>query len=378
MAPDIETLVIGGGAVGLAIARALVVRCREVTLVERHGHLGTETSTRNSGVVHAGLYYPTGSLRAELCVRGRDLLYRFAADNGIAVSRPGKLLVATSDAEVPKLQGIAAQAARNGVVDLVALSGPEAQRLEPNVRCVAAYLSPSTGIIDAAGLVAGLEGHFLSLGGSVVLNTAVSRLEPTASGLWKIHVVSSGEASSVTARHVVNAAGHGATALSDTLPDRGYRAPRTYPAKGHYFALSGRSPFRHLIYPMPQGAWLGVHLTLDTGGRAKFGPDIEWFTDNGGGGSRLDYAFDDPHGTRRAMFEREIRRYWPGLPDGALVPDSTGIRPKIYREGETAADFVIHGEKEHGFAGLIALYGIESPGLTSSLAIGERVADMLP
>ncbi len=370
MTADIETLVIGGGVVGLAIARALALAGHEVMLIERHDRLGTETSARNSEVVHAGLYYPTGSMRARLCVAGKELLYRFCDENGVAAKRCGKLLVATTEAELPKLHAIAEQAARNGVNDLVALSGEAARELEPAVSCIAAYLSPSTGVIDAAGLVAALDGHVTSLGGSVVLSTTATSLDRTADGLWRIGIESGGETASLTAKRVVNAAGHGATTLADSITATDYRAPRTYPAKGHYFSLSSRSPFHRLIYPMPQGAWLGVHLTLDVAGRAKFGPDIEWVDD-------LDYRFDDPNGERRATFEREIRRYWPGLPDGALVPDYTGIRPKIYREGEPAGDFTIHGEKEHGLPGLVALYGIESPGLTSSLAIGELVAGML-
>lgn len=375
MTCDVECLIVGGGVVGLAIARELASRGRDVVVAERNRGLGQETSTRNSGVIHAGLYYPPGSLRARLCVRGRGLLYRFADDNGVAVRRTGKLLVATAQPELAQLDAIAATAAANGVGDLVRLSGCEARTLEPHLHAVGALLSPSTGIVDAAGLVGALEQAATSLGATFALDTRVTRIAAADDGYRVEFHSGGGPASAVTARFAVLAAGLHATSLAASVHwPSGYRAPVTHPAKGHYFALAGPSPFRQLIYPMPQGAWLGIHLTLDTSGRARFGPDIEWRPPAGGA---PDYAFDDPGGSRRARFEREVRRYWPGLPDGALQPDETGIRPKIYARGEPAADFAIHGPDTHGLAGLVALYGIESPGLTSCLAIAELVADRL-
>jgi L-2-hydroxyglutarate oxidase LhgO len=367
---DVETVVVGAGVVGLAIARALARNGQEVLVLERHDRIGSETSSRNSEVIHAGIYYPPGSLRARMCVAGKAMLYDFCAENGVAHTRCSKLLVATQEIETKRLKEIAANAAQNGVDDLRPLTAQEACSLEPELSCVAAYLSPSTGVIDSHGLMLALEGHLTTRGGQVVLNTTVTDL--SASGdAFAIETVSGKQTGKLTAKNLVLAAGLGGTQLGGMLAYReDYRVPRTHPAKGHYFTLSARSPFKHLVYPMPQGAWLGVHLTLDTTGRAKFGPDCEW-TDE------VSYEFDDPEGERLITFEHEIRRYWPGLPSGALHPDYVGVRPKIYRQGEPAADFAIHGPDKHGIARLVALYGIESPGLTSSLAIGAHVADVL-
>jgi len=342
-----------------------------VLVLERHDRIGSETSSRNSEVIHAGIYYPPGSLRAKLCVAGKALLYDFCKENGVAHNRCGKLLVATQDVEIARLEQIAATAAANGVADLRRLSADEARALEPEVVCVAAYLSPSTGVIDSHALMLALEGHLTAKGGQVVLNANVTGLAAREGDGFQIDIDSGGETSRLTAKTLVLAAGFGGTDLGRMLAyPRDYRVPRTHPAKGHYFSLTGRAPFRHLVYPMPQGAWLGVHLTLDVAGRAKFGPDIEW-TDE------VSYDFEDPEGERLITFEHEIRRYWPGLPNGALQPDYVGVRPKIYRQGEPAADFAIHGAAEHGIPRLVALYGIESPGLTSSLAIGDHVAALL-
>jgi len=373
VAADIETVVVGGGVIGLAIARALAGNGQDVLVLERHGRIGSETSSRNSEVIHAGLYYSPGSLRAKFCVAGKALLYRFCAESGVAHNRCGKLLVATNEEEIAKLEAIAVTAKKNGVDDLRRLSAEEARRLEPELACVAAYLSPSTGIIDSHGLMLALEGHLTTLGGQVVLNTTVTGLTaPTdETSDFQIETQSAGETTRFTARNLVLAAGFGGTALGRMLVCApGYHVPETYPAQGHYYALSGRAPFHHLVYPVPQGAWLGVHLTLDIAGRAKFGPDIAW-TDG------VSYDFEDADGARRARFEREIRRYWPGLPESALQPDYVGVRPKLYRQGEPVADFAIHGPAQHGLSRLVALYGIESPGLTSSLAIADDVAALL-
>lgn len=372
MTADVETVVVGAGVVGLAVARALALKGHEVMVLERHERIGAETSSRNSEVIHAGLYYLPGSLRAKLCVAGKAQLYRFCEENGVAHVRCGKLLVATAEPEIARLEAIAATAATNGVDDMRRLSADDVHGLEPQVRCILGYLSPSTGVIDSHGLMLALEGHMTARGGQVVLNTTVTGLRAPADegGNFTIETEAAGERSTLTARNLVLAGGLSATTLGRMLSyGVDYAVPQTYPARGHYFSLSGRVPFTHLVYPMPQGAWLGVHLTLDTSGRAKFGPDIEWI-------DTVSYAFDDQGGERQARFEREIRRYWPGLPDGALHPDYVGVRPKIYREGEPTPDFAIHGPAEHGIPRLVALYGIESPGLTSSLAIGGYVSEL--
>jgi len=367
---DIETVVVGAGVVGLAIARALTLAGHEVIVLERHARVGSETSSRNSEVIHAGLYYPAGSMRARLCVAGKEALYRFCAENAVTHARVGKLLVATSEAELPRLEAIAANAAANGVTDLSRLTATEAKAMEPELQCIAAYLSPSTGIIDSHELMQALSGHIAANRGEIVLNASVDAIAAREDG-FQLEVLSAGEVSTLSCRNLVLAGGLGATRLGRMLSYRdGYTVPETYPARGHYFALSGKAPFQRLIYPMPVGAWLGIHLTIDTGGRTRFGPDIEWCDE-------VDYKFIDDDGRRLATFEREVRRYWPGLPDGALHPDTVGIRPKLYREGEPAGDFVIHTARDHGNPHLVALYGIESPGLTSSLAIADYVAERL-
>jgi L-2-hydroxyglutarate oxidase LhgO len=368
---DVETVVVGAGAVGLATARALAIAGQEVMILERHDAIGTETSSRNSEVVHGGLYYPTGSNRAKFCVRGRDMLYAFAAEHGVGIRKCGKLLVATSDAELGRLAAIRDTAGANGVSDLVELSADDAKVLEPEVNCVAAMLSPSTGIVSSHEFMQALEGDFLSRGGQLVLNTSVDAIETTPSGDFVLTTSGPEGTYDLTCQRLVIAAGLSATRLGRMLGYRsGYEVPETYPAKGHYFSLASKAPFSRLIYPMPSGAWLGIHLTLDLAGRAKFGPDIEWK-------DSVDYSFEDPDGARMKLFENEIRRYWPGLPNSALYPDYVGVRPKIYPEGAPVADFALHGPELTGIDNLVALYGIESPGLTSSLAIGEAVAEKL-
>lgn len=373
MAPDVETVVIGAGVVGLAIARSLAATGHEVLVLERHGGIGQETSSRSSEVIHAGLYYPPGSLKARVCVAGRDLLYAFARDNGVPHVRYGKLVVATREDEIPRLDRLAETARANGVTDVVRLSAGDVKAHEPEVSAVAGLLSPSTGVIDSHALMVALEGHIRAHAGSVVLGARVVGLAVRRDGAFEIATESGREREHavLTSRNLVLAAGLGATTLGALIGGNpGYVPPRTYPARGHYYALEGAAPFRHLVYPMPHGAWLGVHLTLDVGGRARFGPDLEWQPEP----STL---FDDPEGQRRARFVEEIRRYWPGLPEDRLVPAYVGVRPKIYAEGEPAPDFAIHTERDHGIARLVALYGIESPGLTSALAIGAWVAEQM-
>ncbi len=368
---DLETTVIGAGVVGLAIARQLRLAGQEVLVVDRGPAVGTETSSRNSEVIHAGIYYKPGSLRARLCVRGKELLYDFTRENGVPANRCGKLIVATREEEMPELHRIAGLAHRNGVTDLRELTAQEAKSLEPDVQCVAALHSPSTGIVDSHALMVALEGHIGENGGEVVLKTTVKDIKPAPGGGYALTIESDGTETLLTTRRLILSAGLGATELGQSIiPQRAdYATPRLHPSKGHYFYLSGKAPFRHLIYPAPSGAWLGIHLTLDMAGAARFGPDHVRVPG-------VDYAFDDED-ERREVFYREVSRYWPAVRDFDLSPGYVGVRPKIYPEGAPVADFAIHGEAEHGLPDLVALYGIESPGLTSSLAIAEYVAERL-
>ncbi len=369
MQADVETIVIGAGAVGLAIARALALGGQQVMVLEQHDLIGSETSSRNSEVVHAGIYYPTGSLRAELCVEGKHEMYRFCERHGVPARPCTKLLVATGTEQLGKLSGLHKTAIANGVEDLVELTPKQARALEPEVSCVAALLSPSTGIVDSHAYMLALQGEAEANGAQVVLQAHVRAARRSADGLFRLEVgVDGGEASHITCRRLVMSAGLHASKLADTLElDTGYRPPPTYYAVGQYYALSGRSPFSRHIYPMPQGAWLGLHATIDIGGRCKFGPDIEWIPE-------IDYAFKPE---KLAQFLDFIRSYYPGLDASRLHPDYTGIRPKLYRDGEPVPDFAIHGPQTHGTEGLVILLGIESPGLTASLAIARKVEAML-
>ncbi len=367
MAADVETVVIGAGVVGLAIGHALSLRGQEVMVLEQHGLIGSETSSRNSEVIHAGIYYPTGSIRARTCVAGKERLYRFCADNGVAHKRIGKLLVATAESQLPKLEAIRKTAIANGVTDLVPLTGTEARAMEPELACVAALLSPSTGIIDSHGLMLALEGHITSRAGQVVLNTPVTAIARRDDGLFTL-TLGGESAGAITTRRLVVSAGLHASGLARTMGyPGGYVPPETYFAKGQYYALSGRSPFTRHIYPMPDGAWLGLHVTVDIGGRCKFGPDIEWIPE-------IDYSFEPK---KLEKFLGFIRSYYPALDPSRLHADYTGVRPKLYREGEPVPDFRIDGPAEHGCDGLALLYGIESPGLTASLELAEMVAGLV-
>ena len=359
--------VIGAGVVGLAIARALALAGREVLVLEAAGAIGTETSSRNSEVVHAGIYYPQGSLKARLCVAGRQQLYAFCADHGVPVKRLGKLIVATEPGQDGKLAAIAAGARACGVDDLRPMSAAEAQALEPELACVAALLSPSTGIVDSHAYMLALQGEAEAHGAQIAFHTRVEGGLAREDGVEIDTIDQDGGALRLKARLVVNAAGHGAPVLARAIGDFPARhAPPQFFARGCYFSLSRKSPFSRLVYPVPVEGGLGVHLTLDMGGGARFGPDVEWI-------EGLDYTVDP----RRAdAFYAEIRRYWPALADGALAPAYSGIRPKISGPGAPAADFRIEGPRDHGATGLINLFGIESPGLTASLAIADFVADL--
>lgn len=367
---QVDVLVIGAGVVGLAVARALAMSGREVLVLEREAGIGMGTSSRNSEVIHAGIYYPTGSLKAQLCVRGRELLYAYCSARGIAHRRCGKLIVAHTPSQVAGLPGILSKARANGVDDLVQLTAAEAQALEEHLQCAAALLSPSTGIVDSHGLMLALQGDLENAGGMVVCHTAVEEVVSTDGRF----VVRTADGTELTAATVVNAAGLDACALARrTSGLDSVHVPRPWYAKGNYFTLAaGRSPFGRLVYPAPEPAQhlagLGVHLTIDLGGQAKFGPDVQWTDDPMG-------LVVDP--ARGDAFYAEVRKYWPELPDGALLPGYAGMRPKISGPDEPAADFRIDGPAVHGLTGLVNLFGIESPGLTSSLAIAERVERLL-
>lgn len=362
---SVECVVIGAGVVGLAVARALALQGREVMVLEAADAIGTGTSSRNSEVIHAGIYYPHGSLKARLCVSGKQLLYDYCAERGISHSRCGKLIVATSPAQLAQLQGIITRAAANGVADMVLLTREEARALEPGLECVAAVLSPSTGIVDSHGLMLALQGDLENAGGLVVLNSPLARARCSPAAIFLV----AEDGTELQAQTVVNAAGLQAQVLARRFAGLPAQCvPPSYYAKGNYFTLSGRSPFSRLIYPVPEAAGLGVHLTIDLGGQAKFGPDVQWVD------SPDDLVVDPQRGE---AFYAEVRKYWPGLQDGALIAGYAGIRPKIQAPHEAAKDFLIQGPADHGVAGLVNLFGIESPGLTSSLAIGEYVRAML-
>lgn len=371
----LDAVVIGAGVVGLAVARALAQAGRDVVVLEKERAIGTGVSARNSEVVHAGLYYPTGSLKAQLCVRGKALLYELCATHGVAVKMCGKLVVATDEAQLPGLHALLAKAQANGVPAEL-LSAAQAQAMEPALNCLAALHSPTTGIVDSHGLMLALQGDLERAGGCVAFESAVvsGRVSEACGEGLVLTVQSPGQgATDVQATTVVNAAALHATAVARSI--NGLSAahiPTAHFAKGSYYTLEGRAPFNHLVYPAPQDAWLGVHLTLDLGGQAKFGPDLEWL--NVTTPDTIDYTVDLE---RAKGFYAEVRRYWPGLPDGALSPGYSGVRPKIYGPGQPAPDFRIDGPTMHGVPGLVNLFGIESPGLTSSLAIGEHVARLL-
>lgn len=362
---QVDALVIGAGVVGLAVGRALAHAGLETVVLERANAIGTGTSSRNSEVIHAGIYYPSGSLKARLCVQGRQRLYAYCAAHGVDLRRCGKLIVATAEAQRPRLEATRRAAAANGVA-LRELSADEARALEPALHCVAALESPETGIVDSHGLMLALQGDLEAAGGALALCSPVLGVR-TGAGM---HVVAvGGEAPmEIGARVVVNAAGLWAPGLAAQTQglDAGL-VPQGHHAKGNYFALAGRAPFTRLIYPVPEAAGLGVHLTLDLAGQARFGPDVQWLPP--GPPDEIDYRVEQARGD---TFYAEIRRYWPALPDAALQPAYSGVRPKLGGPQAPAADFVLQGPAEHGIAGLLNLFGIESPGLTSCLAIADE------
>ncbi|MDH4479515.1 MAG: NAD(P)/FAD-dependent oxidoreductase [Rhodoferax sp.] len=364
----VDAVVIGAGVVGLAVARSLALAGREVWVLESENAIGTGVSARNSEVIHAGLYYAAGSLKARTCVQGRQLLYAYCAERGIAHQRCGKLIVGHTPAQLELLRMTQAKAQANGVSDLQWLSRHEAQALEPALECQAALRSPSTGIVDSHALMLSLQADIENAGGQVVLNALVSDVA-LAQGADGRHEVRTADGTCLAAHTVVNAAGLSAPTLAHRFTGLAARhIPQAFYAKGSYFTLAGRAPFRHLVYPVPEAAGLGVHLTLDLGGQAKFGPDVEWVD------APDAFAVDPRHAQG---FYAAVRHYWPGLPDGALQPAYAGIRPKISGPDAPAADFCVQGPQDHGVAGLVNLFGIESPGLTSALALGDWVEQLL-
>ncbi|WP_405223828.1 NAD(P)/FAD-dependent oxidoreductase [Lentisalinibacter sediminis] len=363
MTDRIDCIVIGGGVIGLAVGRALARSGRQVLVLESEAEIGAHTSSRNSEVVHAGIYYPAGSLKAETCVTGREALYAYCEERGIPYRRLGKLIVAAREAELDLLDAYAASARANGVTDLRRIEVDEIRELEPAVTAVGGLFSPSTGIVDSHALMLALQADLEAADGTVVPRSRVTHVEAGKGG-FTLHL-DDDAGFSVTCGELVNAAGLWASEVASRI--RGLapeHVPVTRYAKGHYYVLKGRSPFSHLVYPVAGGGGLGIHVTLDLAGQAKFGPDVSWLDE-------VDYRFDE---SRLPAFEEAIRRYWPELPDGRLAPGYTGIRPKLVGPGEKAADFLIQGADAHGVPGLVNLFGIESPGLTAALAIAEVVA----
>jgi L-2-hydroxyglutarate oxidase LhgO len=366
MTESVECVVIGAGAVGLATARSLALRGREVVVLEAEDAFGTHTSSRNSEVIHAGIYYPKGSFKARFCVEGRKRLYAYCAERGIEHKRVGKLIVAVEESETALLDERKEKAEANGVDDLRRLSAAEAKAMEPELACVGAIHSPSTGIIDSHGLMLAYLGDAEDRGASLALRSPVIGGRVEADGI-RIEVGGANPVA-IEARKVVNSAGFSAPRVARTIAGIPPQTiPKDHLAKGVYFTLTGKSPFARLVYPIPELAGLGLHLTLDLAGGARFGPDVEWV-------DRIDYSVDP---ARAKAFYPAIRRYWPALEDGALAPGYAGVRAKIQGPGEAARDFLLSGPKDHGVPGLVNLFGIESPGLTSSMAIGEYVADLL-
>jgi L-2-hydroxyglutarate oxidase LhgO len=361
MSTDLDCVVIGAGVVGLAIARSLALAGRDVLVVESTEAIGTGTSSRNSEVIHGGIYYPAGSLKARLCVEGRHLLYRYCTEHAIPHKRLGKLIVAATPDEATQLRQIAERAVANGVDDMQPLSAREAQDIEPALHCAAALLSPSTGIVDSHALMLAYQGDAENAGAQCVFHTPLESATVRPQGGFQLHL-GGVDPMALSCNVLINASGLHAPTLARRIEGLDARhIPNEYLCKGSYFTLSGRAPFSHLIYPVPQHAGLGVHLTLDMGAQAKFGPDTQW----------IEHENYDMDPTRADVFYDAVRSYWPALPDGALTPGYTGIRPKISGPNEPAADFVISGWRDHGVAGLVNLFGIESPGLTASLAIAR-------
>jgi len=366
MLETVDCVVVGAGVVGLACARRLAQAGREVIVLEAEELIGSHTSSRNSEVIHAGIYYPTGSLRAETCVAGKQALYPYCEAHGVPHKNVMKLIVASEESEIPRLKALKEKAAENGVPDLEYLDARAVERLEPAVRAVAGLLSPSTGIIDSHGLMVAYLGDAEAHGAWVALKSPLLGGQVHEDGI--AIEVGGEEPMRLKTRTLVNSAGLGAQAVARSIEGMGEQhIPVRHLAKGNYYAMSGKQPFKHLVYPMPAASVLGVHVTIDLAGRCRFGPDLEWVDE-------LDYSVDP---MRAEKFYDAVRTYFPGLEDDTLMPDYCGIRPKIHGPGEAQPDFVIQGPEVHGVSGLVNLFGIESPGLTASLALADKVAERL-
>jgi len=365
MSDQLDCIVVGAGVVGLAVARSLAVDGREVVVLEAEPEIGMHTSSRNSEVIHAGLYYKEDSLKARLCVEGKELLYRYCEDRNIPHQRIGKIIVASHENESAKLEAIHEQAMKNGVDDLSFVDKARVREMEPEVQCHTGLFSPSTGIIDSHSLMLSMQADIEAHGGSVLTHSRVSSLGTAASGFW---LTIENVEEEFGCKTLINAAGLWATDIATEVGQLDVdHSEQVHFAKAHYFAYPGRSPFKHLVYPIPIDGGLGVHATNDMGGAARFGPDVEWVDE-------IDYGFDE---NRTDRFIESIKKYFPGLDESKLTPAYTGIRPKLSGAGGEPRDFVIQGPSDHGIAGLVNLLGIESPGLTASLAIGEYVRDIL-
>ncbi len=363
---SVEAVVLGAGVVGLAVAQALALSGREVVVLEAEDAIGTHTSSRNSEVIHAGIYYPKGSLKARACVEGKRLLYEYCASHGVPHRNCGKLIVATDASQVAELENIRAKAHANGVTDVDFVERSKVAEWEPELHCVAALHSPSTGIVDSHALMLAYLGDAEANGAMLALKSPLIGGELLGDG-FVLHVGGS-DAMTLKCRNLVNSAGLRAPSVAKTI--EGFPArfvPGEFYAKGNYYSLARRNPFKRLIYPVPEPGGLGVHVTLDLAGQARFGPDVEWI-------ERIDYGVDPK---RADKFYAAIRRYWPGLPDGSLLPGYAGIRPKTAGSGAPAPDFQVQGPRAHGVPGLVHLFGIESPGLTASLALARIVLDEL-
>ncbi len=372
---QVDCVVIGAGVVGLAVAREMALQGRETILLERENAFGTISSARNSEVIHAGIYYPKGSFKAQLCVQGNRMLYEYCRTHQVGTQAYGKLIVASDDSQLDDLQAILYKAQNNQVPDIRIISGEEAKALEPQLHCSAAILSASTGIVDSHGYMLSLLGGFEDAGGMVAYQSPLIRAKAIGNNAEYGFVLEIGGADSmqIQTRLLINCAGLSAPAIAQQIEGlSSSQVPKAYFAKGNYFSLSGKSPFTHLIYPIPEPGGLGVHLTLDMGGQAKFGPDVEWLeieTEN-----QIDYTVNP---RRSEGFYEAVRRYWPALKDGSLQPDYSGVRAKIVPPNTPAGDFCFNGPSDHGLHGLFNLYGFESPGLTSSLAIAKHLEGLI-
>ncbi len=361
-----DCVVVGAGVIGLAVGRAMALKGLEVIVLEATNRIGSETSSRNSEVIHAGIYYTQDSFKARFCVEGKHKLYSYLEERGIGHNRCGKILVATADDQIEKLHKLMASAAANGCDDLTYLDQQAVAVIEPEVRAIAGVFSPSTGVLDVHEYMLSLHGGLETHGGVIAFESPALEVTFTDNGIDV--VVGGKEPMTLKTNCLINSGGLHAIKLANNYRNFPQNlVPKQYYSKGNYFALSGKHPFKHLIYPIPEQAGLGVHLTLDLAGQARFGPDVEWIEE-------IDYSVDEK---RSESFYPAIRQYWPGLPDGALLPSYSGIRSKVQSPEEGLRDFIIQGPNEHNIPGLVNLFGIESPGLTSSLALADHVATLL-